>query len=269
MKLGFIGCGNMGGAILGGIIGQSFEKAENIKVFDLAKAHLNELCEKFGTIAAESAEEAAKSDVVFLCVKPNALKGVSESIKGSIGGETVVVSIAAGVKLETLGEMLGKDKKIVRIMPNIPALYGEGMSAVCANCNVTSEEEQYILNAFSSFGRAEKIDEKLMDTVTAVSGSSPAMIFMLIEAMADSAVQGGMARRQAYIFAAQTVLGSAKMALESLGGGVLPAELKDMVCSPGGTTIDAVAALENFGFRGSIIEALRVCREKSESMSKK
>lgn len=269
MKLGFIGCGNMGGAILGGIIKSGFEKADNITVYDAFLPQSEKIHEKYGVCISENEECAAKCDVLFLCVKPNVLGAVADKIKTSISDKTLVVSIAAGVKTDMLCQMLGNDKKLVRIMPNIPAAYGEGMSAVSFGKNVSENEKKYVLDAFSSFGSAEEVDEKLMDTVTAVSGSSPAMIFMLIEAMADSAVQGGMTRKKAYVFAAQTVLGSAKMALDSLNDGIYPAELKDMVCSPSGTTIDAVASLEKTGFRGSIIESLKVCREKSEAMSKR
>lgn len=267
MNLGFIGCGNMGGAILGGLIGQHFEKKENIKVFDISKKLLDNVCDKYGVMRAEDECDAAASDVIFLCVKPNMIQSVCEKIKDVILNDTLIISIAAGVKIETIKNFIASNRKIIRVMPNIPALYGEGMSAVCSSDAVTSEEESYVLEAFSSFGKAEAVSESLMDTVTAVSGSSPAMVFMLIEAMADGAVQGGMTRQKAYTFAAQTVLGSAKMAIESLKENAFPSELKDRVCSPGGTTIDMVASLEKSAFRGSIMEALRVCGEKSKKLS--
>ena len=148
-------------------------------------------------------------------------------------------------------------------MPNTPALVGEGMTGVCANDLVTEEELQLVLNLLKSFGRAEVVPEYLMDTVTGVSGSSPAYVFLFLEALADAAVAEGMPRKQAYEFAAQSVLGSAKMLLET---GMHPGELKDMVCSPGGTTIEAVAVLERENLRSAVIDATRACIRKSKGV---
>ena len=148
-------------------------------------------------------------------------------------------------------------------MPNTPALVGEGMTGVCANDLVTEEELQLVLTLLKSFGRAEVVPEYLMDTITGVSGSSPAYVFLFLEALADAAVAEGMPRKQAYEFAAQSVLGSAKMLLET---GMHPGELKDMVCSPGGTTIEAVAVLEREKLRSAVIDATRACIWKSKEV---
>ena len=169
----------------------------------------------------------------------------------------------AGVRYEELEEQFGKKVKIIRTMPNTPALVGEGMTAACPNDAVTEEEKNYALELLSSFGKVEIVPEHLIDAVVAVSGSSPAYIFMFIEAMADGAVAEGMPRPQAYQFAAQAVLGSAKMVLET---GKHPGELKDMVCSPAGTTIEAVRVLEKFGLRSAVIEAEKVCADMSRNM---
>lgn len=150
-------------------------------------------------------------------------------------------------------------------MPNTPALVGEGMSALCPNEMVTKRDLEDVLNIFNSFGQTEIVSEKLMDVVTSVSGSSPAYVYMIIEAMADAAVLDGMPRNQAYKFAAQAVLGSAKMVLET---GMHPGALKDMVCSPGGTTIEAVATLEEKGLRTAIISAMQRCTQKSVELSR-
>lgn len=150
-------------------------------------------------------------------------------------------------------------------MPNTPALVNEGMSALCPNKNIEDEELKIVKDIFDSFGKSEVVGEYLIDAVIGVSGSSPAYVFMFIEAMADAAVMAGMPRKQAYNFAAQSVLGSAKMVLES---GKHPGELKDMVCSPAGTTIDAVKVLENEGMRSAVINAVCACVEKSREMSK-
>lgn len=160
-------------------------------------------------------------------------------------------------------EWLGDDLKIIRTMPNTPALVGQAMSAVCPNKNVSEEELKYCINIFESFGECEVLEEKYFDGFIAVAGSSPAYVFMFIEAMADGAVKLGIPRAKAYKMAAQSVLGSAKMVLET---GKHPGELKDMVCSPAGTTIDAVVELEKLGFRNSVIQAMDKCAEKSKNM---
>ena len=165
--------------------------------------------------------------------------------------------------LAWLEEQFGKQVKIVRTMPNTPAMVGAGMTAACPNPYLSEEEIAYVKTLLQSFSRVEIIPERLMDVVVSTSGSSPAYVFMMIEAMADAAVSGGMPRPQAYQFAAQAVLGSAKMVLDT---GKHPGELKDMVCSPAGTTIEAVRVLEERGFRSAIIEAMKVCEEISKNM---
>ena len=176
----------------------------------------------------------------------------------------MVVSIAAGKTIAFIENGLGSSEvKIVRCMPNTPALVGEGCTGVCANKNVEKEELEQVLALIRSFGVAEAVPESLMDVVVGVSGSSPAYVFMFIEAMADQAVAAGMPRKQAYQFAAQAVLGSAKMVLET---GMHPGELKDMVCSPGGTTIQAVKVLEEKGMRAAVMDAMEACIEKSRQL---
>lgn len=264
MKMGFIGAGNMGGAIIGGIVTSGIASAGDIIAADASENNRLLAGKKYGISTTESNREAAEADIVFLCVKPNVIYTVIDEIAEYIKPGTIVVSIAAGQSLDRLSDAFGIDEiKLVRVMPNTPALVGEGMAAVVPNDNVSKEEADYILKIFSSLGRAEIVGEYLMDAVTAVSGSSPAYVFMFIEAMADAAVQGGMPRQQAYTFAAQAVLGSAKMVLDT---GRHPGELKDMVCSPAGTTIEAVDVLEQEGMRSAVIKAMKACIEKSKSM---
>ena len=205
----------------------------------------------------------AGSDLVFLAVKPNQIKNIINLVKNFISPEKIIVSILPGKSLQWLGTEIGKPTKLIRTMPNTPALVGEGMTGVCANDLVTEEELQLVLTLLKSFGRAEVVPEYLMDTVTGVSGSSPAYVFLFLEALADAAVAEGMPRKQAYEFAAQSVLGSAKMLLET---GMHPGELKDMVCSPGGTTIEAVAVLEREKLRSAVIDATRACIWKSKEV---
>ncbi len=260
--IGFIGGGNMASAIIGGLI-ESGNKPSDIIVSDKSIEVVRNLADKYYVATTDDNKEVSGiADMLILCVKPNILEMVANEIKDYINDEAVIVSIAAGKTISKLEEYFGRDKKIVRVMPNTPALVKEAMSAVCSNKNGENAVES-ILDIFSKLGRCQKVSEKLFDTVTAVSGSSPAYVFMLIEAMADGAVQGGMTREMAYEFAAQAVLGSAKMVLET---GIHPGELKDRVCSPGGTTIDAVASLEKSGFRNSVIKAMKACREKSSKM---
>ena len=204
-----------------------------------------------------------KADVIVLSVKPQFYAEVIHEIREFIRENQIVITIAPGKTLAWLTEKFGKEVKLVRTMPNTPALVGAGMTAMCPNEHMTEKEIAYVRTLLESFGRVEIVPERLMDTVVSTSGSSPAYVFMMIEAMADAAVSGGMPRAQAYQFAAQAVMGSAKMVLET---GKHPGELKDMVCSPGGTTIEAVRTLEEYGFRSGIIEAMKVCEEKSKSM---
>lgn len=264
MKIGFIGAGNMGGAIIGGIVTNKIASPSELIVADKNEESLSLTAEKYGVFTStDNKKTAAESEMVFLCVKPNVIYSVIDEIKDFVNENTIVVSIAAGQSMEKITKAFGKDIKLVRVMPNTPALVGEGMAACVQGENVSDDEMERVLNIFDSFGKAEKVPESMMDAVTAVSGSSPAYVFMFIEAMADAAVRGGMTRSQAYTFAAQSVLGSAKMVLET---GKHPGELKDMVCSPAGTTIDAVAVLEEEGMRSAVMKAMQSCIDKSKSL---
>lgn len=264
MKLGFIGTGNMAGAIMGGIIRQGVIRADEMIGSDVSEAGRAGIRETYGIHVTESNKEVTESaDRIVLSVKPQFYAPVIAEIRESVKEEQVIITIAPGKTLAWLEEQFGKPVKIVRTMPNTPAMVGEGMTAVCANKYVTEEELEEVLHILGAFGRTEVIAEHLMDVAVSTSGSSPAYVFMMIEAMADAAVADGMPRAQAYKFAAQAVLGSAKMVLET---GKHPGELKDMVCSPGGTTIEAVRVLEEKGFRSALIEAMKACAEVSKNM---
>lgn len=264
MKLGFIGTGNMASAIMGGIIKNQIIPAEEIIGADLFAPGRERAKKQFGINVTDSNKEVVeKAEVIVLSVKPQFYASVIAEIKDEIKENQIIITIAPGKTLAWLGEQFGKAVKIVRTMPNTPAMVGEGMTAACPNEHMTEEEIAYVKTLLESFSRVEIIPERLMDVVVSVSGSSPAYVFMMIEAMADAAVSGGMPRPQAYQFAAQAVLGSAKMVLDT---GKHPGELKDMVCSPAGTTIEAVRTLEELGFRSAIIEAMKVCEEISKNM---
>ncbi len=267
MKIGFIGSGNMGGAIAAGIIRAGIAESEDLIVADISEKSLEKMRSTYGVKTTTDNKAAAAADILFLAVKPNVIFNVIDEIKDTVGEDTTVVSIAAGRDIASIEQAFAKPVKLIRVMPNTPALVGEGMAALSLNSVIADEkyadDVAAVVKIFESLGKCEIVPERLMDAVTGVSGSSPAYVFMFIEAMADAAVQGGMPRAQAYTFAAQSVLGSAKMVLET---GKHPAELKDMVCSPAGTTIDAVAALEKNGMRAAVMEAVRVCIEKSRSL---
>jgi len=262
--IGFIGIGNMGSAMIGGIITAGLLTPDRIIASARTVENLVLIKEKYGIDTTTDNRKVAEiADILILAIKPNAYPAVIDEIKGSLREGSIIVSIAAGLSLKTLQEYFAEDVKIVRVMPNTPALVGAGMSALCNNQFVSNEDIDDIKSILNSFGRCETVDEQLMDTVTGISGSSPAYVYLFIEAMADAAVQGGMPREQAYKFAAQAVLGAAKMVLET---GIHPGILKDNVCSPGGTTIEAISELERRGFRSAVISAVEVCIEKSKKM---
>lgn len=262
-KVGFIGCGNMASAIIGGLTSHAGIAATEIIAADAFEAARQNAATKLGIcVSASNKEVAGNSDILFLSVKPQFYETVIAEIQDVLPKNQVIVTIAPGKTLSWLRERLG-DVKIVRTMPNTPALVGEGITGVCKNELVSDSEFDYVMQLLGSFGLAEAVPEHLMDAVVSVSGSSPAYVFMFIEAMADAAVADGMPRAQAYKFAAQAVLGSAKMVLET---GKHPGELKDMVCSPAGTTIEAVRVLEEKGFRSAVIEAMRACTNKAKGV---
>lgn len=264
MKFGVIGLGNMGKAIIGGVIKKGAAAPADITGFDVAEGARKVAADTLNIkIAGNAGEVIAASDVVLLAVKPQHMEEMLAGVKSSWTNDKIVISIAPGKTLAWLGERIGSDIKIVRCMPNTPALIGEGCTGVCRNTNITDDDMKTVLTVLESCGSAIPVAESQMDAVVGVSGSAPAYVFMFIEAMADAAVAEGMARADAYKFAAQAVKGSAALMLET---GKHPGELKDMVCSPAGTTIEAVKVLEENNFRGAVIDAVVACTEKSKKL---
>lgn len=263
-KIGFIGCGNMGGAMMQGILDSGKCTTQEMITSDKSEAALAAKKDALGIQTTTDNKAVAEfSDILFLSVKPQFYESVITEIKDTVTPEQIIVTIAPGKTLCWLKETFGKELKIIRTMPNTPAMVKEGMMGMCPNEHVTEEEIALVRDICNGFSETEVIPEHLMDVVTAVSGSSPAYVFMFIEAMADAAVAGGMPRAQAYKFAAQAVMGSAKMVLET---GKHPGELKDMVCSPAGTTIQAVRVLEEKGMRSAVFEAMMKCLDISRNM---
>lgn len=264
MKYGFIGCGNMAAAIINGALKKGILSRENILASVKTEASAKKVRESLGiSCTTDNLAVAAQSDYLFLAVKPQFCQEAARQICQKQKEGQVLISIAAGKTLAWLKEQFGENKKIIRTMPNTPALVGEGITGVCPDELVSQDEVSHVLTLLESFGKAAVVTEPVLDIVGAVSGSSPAFVFMFIEALADGAVAEGMPRKQAYEFAAQSVLGSAKMVLET---GLHPGALKDMVCSPGGTTIEGVNVLEKEGMRSAVIDAVRACMEKTRKL---
>lgn len=260
--VGFVGMGNMGYAMLQGVMG--IVPASEIVFSDINVEASKKVQQEMHVAYAESnAECVNNAKYVILAVKPQFYSQVLKSIQYTVTPEHVVISIAPGISISDIQAALGHDIRIVRAMPNTPALLGVGMTGISYDSSIFKLEEKDMINSiFNSFGRFIKVDEKLMNAVVCANGSSPAYVYMFIEALADSVVKYGIPREQAYEFVAQTVKGAAEMVLQT---GEHPGSLKDKVCSPGGTTIAAVAALEEYGFRNAIIKATDACYDKAKS----
>lgn len=265
-KIGFIGAGKMAQAIIGGILHAKKVSAENLFASAASIHTINKVKQRFSIHATtDNKIVAEQADILFLAIKPNLHVAVIEEIKEIIKPKTIIITIAAGINLTFLEESFGFAIKAIRSMPNTPSLIGEGMTVLCANQFVTEEELSEIVDILACFGKAEVVQENLMDSIPAISASSPAYVYMFIEALADGGVKNGLTRDQSYTLAAQAVLGAAKMVLET---GKHPGELKDEVCTPGGATIEAVAELEKKGFRSAVLSAMEKCTEKTKALAK-
>lgn len=262
--LGFIGCGNMAQAMLQGILAEGIYPKDEIIVSRRSLDMLEKIRDTFGVrTTSDNKETASCADVLVLAVKPNQFEDVISEIAPQVSRDTLVISIAAGQTIADIERMFGREVKVVRTMPNTPALVMAGATGMCFNRYVMEEDKKRAKELFESFGVVALVEEKLMNTVVGVSGSSPAYVFLFIEAMADAAVADGMPRQQAYELAAQSVMGSAKMVLETKKH---PGELKDMVCSPGGTTIEAVRVMEKSGLRSAVIEGQMACVRRAKEL---
>ncbi len=266
--LGIIGTGNMAGAMIEGILGQGYLKPEALVIFNRTKAKAERYANRYFGIEVVEDELAVVRDCKYLLigVKPNQHQDLIEKIKEQITPEHVIITIAAGLNIEGIRYWFGDDVKVVRTMPNTPASVQAGMTAVSFSDKLTEAEKTFSKGLLGSFGLVEVIDEKLMDAVPAISGSAPAYIFQLIEAMADEGVRQGFQREQAYRMAAQAVMGAGKMVIETKEH---PAVLKDQVTSPGGTTIEALKVLEAEGFRSAVMKAMEACSAKTKQLTKK
>jgi len=265
LKIGFIGVGNMGGAILGGLLGIDGKVVTGLLAADIDAGKLKRAAEKGVVICESIGQLVEKSDVIMLGVKPNTYDEVLPQIARSYENSKLLISMAAGVKISYIEKYLGCGAKVIRVMPNLPALVKEAMTSVCRNKNITDGDMEQALTIFGSVGRACETPEELIHCVIGVSGSSPAYTYMYIEALADAAVSYGMDKEQALVFAAQSVLGAAKMVLET---GIDPETLRINVCSPGGTTIEAVQKLQENRFAEVIKAGFSAAVEKSKKMTR-
>jgi pyrroline-5-carboxylate reductase len=265
-KLGFIGAGNMAAAIIGGVIKARLIEPADIMASDASRERLTFIAENYDIKLTQSNTEIAKtSDIIFLSVKPHIYYEVIDEIKDCVNENALIIILAAGLGINEIRNLFGseRDIKLIKTMPNTPAMVNCGMTAICAAENVSESELAQVLEIFNSVGKTEILPERLFDAFTAIAGSSPAYAFMFIEALADAGVKHGLSKKQAIEISAQALLGSAKMVLET---GEHPASLKDAVCSPGGTTIAAVCELERQGFRNAIISGATAAVDKYNNL---
>lgn len=271
-RIGIIGAGAMGSALCRGVIQAEAAPANRILVFDPHPDQIQKLQQSLNVKRAESNGQVAKyTDIVVLAVKPDMVAPILDEISESLRREDgkplpLVISIAAGVPLAKLEAHVGDSVPVIRAMPNTPAQVGKGACAYCRGAHVTDAHAQQAQAIFESFGTAVEVPESYMDAVTALSGSGPAYVYLMIEALVDGGVKVGLPRGIAHQLAAQTVLGAAKMVIET---GMHPAQLRDMVTTPAGTTIEAIAALEQSGLRAALIDAIERATRRSRELGRK
>jgi pyrroline-5-carboxylate reductase len=264
-RIGCIGAGNMGGAILSRLAADADPSL--ISVYDIDTGRAGELSKKTGITVAKSPDALAGAvDILIIAVKPDAVASALGAVRGALSSGSIIVSIAAGISIAAMEKILGQSGKIVRVMPNTPAMIGEGMSVLSPSANIDDNSLLEVEQIFSRIGRVLVLPEKLMDAVTGLSGSGPAYVFTFIQALADGGVKLGIPRDKALVLAAQTVMGSARYILES---GEDPMVLRGKVTSPGGTTIEGIHVLERSGFSGIVMDAVEIAAQKSERLGEK
>jgi len=265
-KIGFLGGGAMAEALLTGLLKTGLVSPDRICISDINSDRLTYLAEKFQvTVTANSRETAEKSDILFLTVKPQVVETVFKLVQSAVKPATLVVSIVAGLTIGRI-ETAFAQNSVIRVMPNTPLAVGEGMAAIAIGSKATEQQAQAVMTIFESAGKAVRVAESDLDAVTGLSGSGPAYAFVMIDALADAGVRVGLPRGMAITLAAQTLLGAAKMVLET---GDHPAKLRDMVTSPGGTAITGIHELERGGVRSALIDAVLAATKRSKDLGKK
>ncbi len=264
--LGIIGCGNMGEAVLRGLGKAGLLNVANVIVSAKHQRRIDDLEHRYGVrTTLDNREVAREADFLLLALKPQIVHGILEEIAPSVSEDTLVVSLVAGLSIAGIQKTLGNTLPVVRTMPNTPALVLEGATAVAYNGSVTDDQLERVKRMFSALGKFVVVEEAQMNAVTGLSGSGPAYVFLTIDALADAGVRVGLSREEALILAAQTVLGSARLLLES---GEHPGRLKDMVTSPGGTAIAGVATLEAGGLRTTLIRAVEAATDRCAELGR-
>ena len=265
-RIGFLGAGKMATALAGGWLRAGLTTPERVCGSDPVAAARDAFATHSGALAlADNLQVVAASDVLILAVKPQQMGDVLREIRGAVGPQHLVISIAAGVTLRQIAEVLGEGRRLVRVMPNTPCLVGASASAFAPSAAATPEDVRLVETLLGAVGRGFQVAEKLLDAVTGLSGSGPAFVFVMIEALSDGGVRMGLPRDLATQLAAQTLFGAAKMLLET---GLHPGALKDMVTSPGGTTIAGLHALERGGLRAALIDAVEAATRRSTELGK-
>ena len=264
-KITFIGAGNMGEALLGGLLKAELTNPENIIATDIRDERLDHIRSKWGVKTTRDNKEAAQgADVIVLCVKPQTISDVLNELRAVVQEDQLIISILAGITTRTINNALGKKNPVVRVMPNIPAVVDEAASGICLGEHARDVHREIAMKIFQAVGEVEVVYESQMDVITGLSGSGPAYIYMIIEALTDGGVMMGLPRDTATRLATQTVLGSAKLVRETA---VHPAVLKDQVTTPGGTAISAIKELESSGLRPMLIRAVETATRKSQELS--
>jgi len=265
VSIAFLGGGAMGRALMQGVLDAGVYEASQITVFDASKERTAQLAAELKIQTADDAVAAARhAKVLLLAVKPHIAAAALAPLREIITPSQTVISIAAGVTVAQLEQCFAEPVPVIRVMPNTPCLVGEAAAALCAGTHAEEEHLQQAHQIFDAVGLAVDVEERLMDAVTGLSGSGPAYVYLFIEALSDGGVNMGLPRDVAMRLAAQTVLGAAKMVLES---GMHPGQLKDQVTSPGGTTIAALQTLEKNAFRGAVIDAVQTAARRSNELS--
>ncbi len=265
-KIGFIGGGKMGEALINGFLRAKLSSAGKIIVSDVDKKRCQLLEKETGTkTTQENKKVTSRSDIIILAIKPNVMGDILEELKNDITPKHLVVSIAAGIPLSFIESSLNKGCRAIRVMPNTPCLVGETAAGYALGKKATRNDGKLVGQILDAVGKSFLLEEKYLDAVTGLSGSGPAFIYVVIEALADGGVKMGMPRDVAITFAAQTAFGAAKMVLES---GTHIGQLRDSVASPGGTTIEGLHALEKGGIRNALIDAVETATKKSKSLGK-
>ena len=259
-NIGIIGLGNMGEAIILGLL--KHVDSGKITGFDKDQNKCKKISDKI-KISDSGESLIQNSDIIVLAVKPDIIPLICKDIKDSISNDKIIISIAAGITIASIEKIIGSDKKVIRVMPNTPALVNEGMTAISNNNSVNKQDLELGREIFSSIGKVIIVDEKYLDAVTAVSGCGPAYVFTIIQALADAGVKLGLSRQDSELLASQTLYGAAKMVMETKEN---PISLRNKVTSPGGSTIEAVFELEKSGLSGILISAVEKAEKKSREL---